>query len=126
MKFIAVLISICKKQVQIIRFRQAKRKECDGKVIKIEKTTTFNGTPAYLIECEYLVDGKSYTCIYYTRETKKYNLGMMDKVYYKENNPTKAVTKNQYKESIQDVATFLLILIIFFCSLLFMKYLREY
>ena len=126
MKLIAVLISICKKQAQIIRFRQAKRKECDGKVIKIEKTTNFNRRPAYLIECEYLVDGKSYTCIYYTREIKKYNLGMMDKVYYKENNPAKAVTKNQYKESIQDVATFFLILIIFFGFLLLLKYSREY
>lgn len=114
---------------QIIKFRKSKRKECYGKITE-EKIGWSNPrydirSKFYTIKCEYMLDGKSYAHTYSISTFKNVNLdilGKTEKVYYKENDYEKVVTEYEYRRYIHDVATFFLILIIFFGFLLLLKY----
>lgn len=99
---------------RIFKYRKSKRKECNGEIveIKIESSNALNNVHIYLTKYEYIVDGILYTG--YHRTSKKYDLGMFYKVYYRADDPKDSTTKNHYKRSIQSVITLFLTIIVLY------------
>ena len=98
---------------KIIYYRKSKRKECDGKIVDImELYSNGNVTPVYSTKYEYTINDKKYTGIHET--TKRYEKGMIYKIYYREDNPAEQITKIKYNQLVHSIITLFLVAIIIY------------